>query len=344
MGKSKKISAPAPRDYKQEMLDSMAGQEAIQPRLLELERQYQPLYQKLQQEMMDRQMEYQMDSYGKAIPRSAELSGQYAQAMQPVYGQIGSSAMDAYRTGMGASAMGLYDQMNASANADLQSGRQLSPEQAQAAQQAAREAMAARGLSGNQAVAQEVMNTYQMQNAREDRARNYASNVYGIGQGNFQNAMATYGNPMLNQANAYSPANLYGTAYNMSQGLGAQIFNPESQYNANLITANRKEAMDVQIANQQASNSRTNAIIGGVGAIAGAAMGNPALFAASTAGSSAMNLGANSNLYSPLPSWGSSITGASPYNIGSANLGMSMSGSSFGSGGLSMGGLNTRGY
>lgn len=283
---SKKISAPKPRDYKQEMLDSMAGQEAIQPRLLELERQYQPLYQKLQQEMMDRQMEYQMDSYGKAIPKSAELSGQYAQAMQPVYGQIGTSAMDAYRTGMGASTMGLYDQMNASANADLQSGRQLSPEQAQAAQQTARQAMAARGLSGNQAVAQEVMNTYQMQNAREDRARQYAGSVYGIGQGNFQNAMATYGNSMLNQANAYSPANLYGTAYNMSQGLGAQIFNPESQYNSNLITANRKEAMDVKIANQQASNSFTSGLMGMVGAVGGAALGNPALFGASTATSS----------------------------------------------------------
>ena len=298
MGKSKKISAPAPRDYKQEMLDSMAGQEAIQPRLLELERQYQPMYQKLQQEMMDRQMEYQMDSYGKAIPRSAELSGQYAQAMQPVYGQIGTSAMDAYRTGMGASAMGLYDQMNASANADLQSGRQLSPEQAQAAQQTARQAMAARGLSGNQAVAQEVMNTYQMQNAREDRARQYAGNVYGIGQGNFQNAMATYGNPMLNQANAYSPANMYGTAYNMSQGLGAQIFNPESQYNANLITANRKEAMDVQIANQQASNASRNAIFGAVGSIAGAAMGNSALFGGGGGGGFGANAGSGG-------SWGS---------------------------------------
>ena len=36
---SKKISAPPPRDYKQEMLDAMAGQEAIQPRLLALEAQ-----------------------------------------------------------------------------------------------------------------------------------------------------------------------------------------------------------------------------------------------------------------------------------------------------------------
>lgn len=285
---AKKISAPAPRDYKQEMLDAMAGQEAIQPRLLQLERQYQPEYQKLQQEMMDRQMSYQLDSYGKAIPRSAELSGQFAQAMQPVYGQIGLAAQDAYRTGLGASTMGLYDKLNASANADLQSGRQLDPKQQQAAEQTARMAMAARGLSGNQAVAQEVMNTYQMQNAREDRARQFAGQVYGIGQGNFQNAMATYGNSMLNQANAYSPANLYNSAYNMSQGLGAQIFNPESQYNANLVTANRKEAMDVKIANAQSKSALTSGLLGAAGAIGGAFLGNPALFGATTGASAGL--------------------------------------------------------
>lgn len=312
---AKKISAPAPRDYKQEMLDAMAGQEAIQPRLLELERQYQPQYQKLQQEMMDRQMSYQMDSYGKAIPRSAELSGQYAQAMQPVYGQIGLAAQDAYRTGLGASTMGLYDQLNASANADLQSGRQLDPKQQQMAEQTARQAMAARGLSGNQAVAQEVMNTYQMQNAREDRARQFAGQVYGIGQGNFQNAMATYGNSMLNQANAYSPANLYGSAYNMSQGLGAQIFNPESQYNANLVTANRKEAMDVKIANQQASNAFTSGLMGMVGSVGGAVLGNPSLFGATTATSAGTNLG---SMFTSA-SGGTSIGGG--LNLGNYSLG-----------------------
>ena len=307
----------------------MAGQEAIQPRLLELERQYQPLYQKLQQEMMDRQMAFQMDSYGKAIPRSAELSGQYAQAMQPVFGQIGVSAQNAYRTGMGAPAMGLYDQLNASANTDLAAGRNLSPEQAQAAQQSARSAMAARGLTGNQAVAQEVMNSYQMQDARENRARQFATGVYGIGQGNFQNAMATYGNSMLNQANAYSPANLYGNAYNMSQGLGAQIFNPESQYNSNLITANRKEAMDVQIANQQASNARTNGIIGAVGAIGGAMMGNPAMFAATAGAGAVSNIGSSFTA----ASGGSSIGGGlnfGNYTLGGGGAGISnMSGGGY---------------
>jgi hypothetical protein len=159
---STKVQAPKPRDYKQEMLDAMAGQEAIQPRLLALERQYQPMYQRLQQEMMDRQMEYQLDSYGKAIPKAAALSGQFADAMAPVYGRMGELSQTAYRQGVGAPTMGLYDSLLSDASTDLASGRGLTPEMNKQAQQAAREAMAARGLSGNQAVAAEVLLNYGM--------------------------------------------------------------------------------------------------------------------------------------------------------------------------------------
>lgn len=266
---SKSVKAPAPRDYKQEMLDAMSAQEAIQPRLLALEQQYQPLYQKLQQEMMDRQMGYQLDSYGKAIPKAAELSSQYANAMTPVFGQIGEQSMQAYRQSVGGETMGLYDQMTKSAMSDLQAGTGLTPEAQKLAQQSARMAMAARGLSGNQAIAQEVLNSYQLGQAREDRARQFAGAMYAQGQQNLGQAMGMYGSQMLTQANAYSPANLYGTAYNMSQGLGAQIFQPESQYNAQLITANRKEAMDAQIANAQSRNALTSGLMGLGGSILG---------------------------------------------------------------------------
>lgn len=273
----------------------MSAQEAIQPRLLELERQYQPLYQKLQQEMMDRQVGYQMESYGKAIPKAAELSSQYATAMTPVYGQIGEQSMQAYRQGIGAETMGLYDQMTRSAMTDLQAGTTLTPEAQKLAQQSARQAMAARGLSGNQAVAQEVLNSYQLGQAREDRARQFAGTMYSQGQQNLGQAMGMYGNQMLTQSNAYSPVATYGTAYNMSQGLGAQVFNPESQYNAQMITANRKEAMDAQIANAQSKNALTSGLLGAAGMLGGGLLANPALFGASTVSAGA-GLGATGSL------------------------------------------------
>jgi hypothetical protein len=251
------------------MRDAITAQIEIQPQLLASESQYQPQYQKLQQEMMDNQLKFQAESYGKFIPQAAQLSSQYATAMSPVYGQIGESAMGAYRQGMGAETMGLYDTMNQQAMEGLQAGSGLTAQMSQQAQQAARAAMAARGLTGNQAVAQEVLGSYNMGVAREDRARQYAQSTYGLGAQNAQQAMGTYGSQMLTQANAYSPANMYGSAYNMSQGLGAQIFQPESQYNSALIGANRQEAMQVKMANQQASNALTNSIIGAVGSVAG---------------------------------------------------------------------------
>lgn len=266
---AKKISAPPPRDYAQEMKDAINAQIEIQPKLLASEREYQPQYQQLQQEMMDKQLKFQAESYGKFIPQAAELSSQYATAMSPVYGQIGEQAMGAYRQGVGAQAMGLYDTMSQQAMEGLQAGTGLTAQMTQQSQQAARAAMAARGLTGNQAVAQEVLGGYNMGLAREDRARQYAGSMYTQGQQNFQQAMGTYGSQMLTQANAYSPANMYGSAYNMSQGLGAQIFQPESQYNSALIGANRQEAMSVKMANQQASNAFTSGLMGMGGAVLG---------------------------------------------------------------------------
>ena len=199
---STKVEAPKPRDYKQELLDAMAGQEAIQPRLLQLERQYQPLYQKMQQEMMDRQMEYQLDSYGKAIPRAAALSGQFADAMAPVYGKMGEQSLTAYRQGLGSGTAGLYDTLLSQAQGDLAAGRNLTPEMTWQANNAAREAMTARGLSGNQGIQAEILNNYAYGTDRENAARQFAGNVYGFGQGNFQNAMATYGQQFLGQSAA----------------------------------------------------------------------------------------------------------------------------------------------
>ena len=265
---STKVEAPKPRDYKQEMLDAMAAQESIQPRLIQLERQYQPLYQKLQQDLMDRQMDYQLDSYGKAIPKAAALSGQFADAMAPIYGKMGEQSQMAYRQGMGSQTMGLYDTLLNQATGDLAAGRELTPEMNKMSQQAAREAMSARGLSGNQAIMSEVLNNYSMGQDRQDRARQFAGNVYGFGQGNFQNAMAIYGNQLIGQSAQYSPAALYNSAYGMSQGLGAQIFQPESQYNANLVTANQSNEMQAKMATAANKAAITSAAIGAVGGVA----------------------------------------------------------------------------
>ena len=265
---SKKVVAPAPRDYAAEMRGALKAQIQMQPELLAAERQYQPLYQQLQQQMMDRQTAYQLDSYGKIMPKSAELTSQFADTMSPIYGRMGEQARGAYEQGLGADTMGLYSTMQRQVQEGLNAGYGLTPDMERQAQQSARAAMTARGLTGSgQGVAQEVLNSYNLGQNRYQTALANANSAYGLGANQFGNAMTLYGSQMLNQTANYNPANIYANAYGMSQGLGAKIFQPESQYNASLITANRKEAMDAQIANAQSQSALTSGIMGLGGAL-----------------------------------------------------------------------------
>jgi hypothetical protein len=223
--------------------------------------------------------------------------------------------------------------MMASAQGDLNAGREMTPQMQQMAQQTARQAMAARGLSGNQAVAQEIMNSYQMQNAREDRARQFANSMYGAGVNQTASAMGLYGNPLMTQLNAVSPTSLLGTAGQMSQSLGTKIFQPESQYNAALQSNNQGIQAQINSANAQAQAGWASGLMGMAGSLGGAILKNPNLVGNNNNGGGATYGGTNPSIYSPLPSYGSSITGASPYNVGGASLGGGgLGGAAFGGG------------
>ena len=280
---SKKIKAPPPRDYKQEMLDAMSAQEAIQPRLLALEQQYTPQYLKLMEQGISSGVEGMGRLFGQAQGISGGLQQNYLGMQAPIYGQVGEAAMGAYQRSLDSGTRGIYASMQQSAQNDLAAGRNLTPEMERLAQQSARSAMAARGLSGNQAIGQEVLNSYQLGQFREDRARQFGAGMYSAGLAQTQSANAMYGMPLMQQMAAFSPAGLVQGGSGMYTGMGAQIFQPESQYNSALIGANRQEAMQVKMANQQASNSLTNSIIGGVATIGGAMITGGASVAAAGA-------------------------------------------------------------
>lgn len=266
---SKKVETPPPRDYKQEMLDAMSAQEAIQPRLLALEQQYTPLWQETQRKALLNQQNIQNELYAQQIPKSAELASQYASAMAPAFGQIGASARSAYEQTLDPSLRGILGTLGQQASEGLTLGSALSQAETQQAQQAARAAMAARGLTGNQAISQEVLNTYGMGQARQLQRQQLASQVYGMGQNQASQAMGLYGTSLMNQAQAFSPVGSYQMATGANQALGPSLFQPESQYNAQLITANRKEAMDAQIANAQSRNALTGGLMSMAGSIVG---------------------------------------------------------------------------
>jgi hypothetical protein len=273
-----KQKAPPPRSYLGEMQDALNAQAGIQDRLLGLEEQYTPLYQQLQQKTLQGQMGTLGSLYRDAGNLSAGLQGDYLSMQAPIYGQVGQASMDAYQQSLDPATKGLYASMMQSAQNDLSAGRNLTPQMQQLAQQSARQAMAARGLSGNQAVAQEVLNSYQMQNAREDRARQFAGQMYGAGIGQTQAAMGLYGNPLMTQLNAVSPTSLLGTAGQMSQGLGTKIFQPESQYNAALQSNNQGIQSQINSANAQANAGWASGMMGMAGSLGGALLKNPNLF------------------------------------------------------------------
>lgn len=240
------------------------------PRLINLERQYTPLWQQQQKEALMGQQKIQNELYAQQIPESARLTGEYADAMAPAYGKIGASARSAYEQTLDPSVRGILGTLGQQAQEGLTLGSALSQAETKQAQQASRAAMASRGMQmGNQAVALEALNTYGMGQARQAQRQQLASSVYGMGQGSASQAMGMYGGGLLGAAQAFSPVGSYQMAMSANQGLGPQFFQPESQYNAQMITANRKEAMDAQIANAQSRSGLMSGLMGMTGSIIG---------------------------------------------------------------------------
>lgn len=273
------IKAPPPRSYLGEMQSALDAQAGMQGNLINLERLYTPQWQQLQQQNLIGAMGNLNTLYGSAIPQSEILSNQMAASQGRVYAGVGQQARNAYQQTLDPTTAGLYSTMAQQASQGLASGRNLDAQETRMAQGAARAAMAARGMQmGNQSIAAEVLNSYNLANAREDRARQFATNVYGVGAQNAQQAMTMYGVPLMTQLGAISPTGLMGQASGYNAGLGAKLFQPESQYNANLISANRQEEMQAKMANQQAKAGMISAGIGALGMAAGGFLGNAGLF------------------------------------------------------------------
>ena len=275
--KAPKISAPTNRSYLGEMQDALKSQGAIQNQLLDLEGKYTPQYQALQQQTLMGQMDTLGNLYNYSNPLTQKLQTEYAGMQLPLYGAIGQGANQAYQSGLGEQTMGLYNTMQRQAKEGLDAGYGLTPEMQRQAQQSARAAMSARGLAGgNQGIAQEVLNSYALGNQRYQQSLGNAQQAYGLGVNQFGGAMQTYGQPLMQQIQAYSPTAMYGQAVTGSQMLGAKLFQPESQYNAGVYGANQSNQMQTSMANAQIAASQQAAQMGMLGSLGGSALGGMA--------------------------------------------------------------------
>lgn len=169
----------------------------------------------------------------------------------------------------------LIDEMNKQAMQGLQAGQGLTPQETRAAQQAARAAFAARGMAtGNQAIASEILNNYNLGASREAQRRQFAGQVFGMNQ-------ASMGDPMLQILGRPSTLIQQGQGFGSQAQAGSQVgnlFNPESTYAGGIYNQNWQGKLQANIAN--ASNS-WGALGGGLqafGHIGGGLLGNSKLF------------------------------------------------------------------
>ena len=268
------VDAPEARNYLNEMQSALGAQTGIQNQLISAEQQYIPQWQAVQQQALAGQMGTLGNLYGNAIPQSEALQGQMLASQGGLYNQVGGYARNAYQQTLDPTTAGLYNTMAQQAQQGLASNGALSDQEMRMAQGASRAAMAARGMQmGNQAIAGEVLNSYNLSNQRQQQQRQYAGQVYGIGQQNATQAMSMYGQPLMSQMNQFSAPSMLAQAQQMYGGLGSKLFQPESQYNAQLISANQQNEMQARMATAQNKAGMLGGIMKMAGSLGGAAIG-----------------------------------------------------------------------
>ena len=273
-GKKKKVSAPPPRSYLGEMSEALDAQRSILPRIEEGEIAAQDVYGALQERSMMGQLGVLQNLYGAYAPAGAEMAAYNLDTFAPMYGAAAQYATGTMRQGIGAPGMSLLDTMTGQAQEGLNAGQNMTAADLAFAQQGSRAANAARGLNmSGMGIANEILNTFKMRTAREDRARQYAQSVFGLNQGIATLGQQLYGQPITALASAMSPTTLMGQATGFINAQGPQFMQPESQYMANVKGANQNAQLQTNMANAQISAGRQAGLMSMLGSIGGGVMG-----------------------------------------------------------------------
>jgi hypothetical protein len=162
----------------------------------------------------------------------------------------------------------LIETLNAQAMSALQQNGALTPEQQRFALQTARIGMADRGLAmGNQGLAADVLGTYQLTEARRTAAQQNAGAVLGL---NKQFTADPFQAILGRQGQAFNAGmNQQQFASGFSQSIGPRLFNPESQYAADLSNSNQQTAAAYAAARAQVQSATIGAVGSAIGGIGG---------------------------------------------------------------------------
>jgi hypothetical protein len=252
------VSAPEPRNYGQETRDTLQAQLDLAPQKYAAEAQFAPKYQALQLGLLQ-----------QATP---ELLRLYKEQIAPTMGEVEAAARSRSRTGDIAdiSALGpqaraaikaaspeqaaLVDTLTAQAQSGLAAGSRLTPEQQRMVEQQTRSGLAARGLAqGPSGALQEAVRSQMAGAGLQQQRQQQAMGALQAGQG-------VYGDVF--QQVLGRPSQAFGASQGFVGQAGGfnpgQLFNPESQYAANLIGGNQQQ----QLAARTASAANSTALIG----------------------------------------------------------------------------------
>ena len=252
------VSAPEPRNYGQETRDTLQAQLDLAPQKYAAEAQFAPKYQALQLGLLQ-----------QATP---ELLRLYKEQIAPTMGEVEAAARSRSRAGDIAdiSALGpqaraaikaaspeqaaLADTLTAQAQSGLAAGSRLTPEQQRMVEQQTRSGLAARGLAqGPSGALQEAVRSQMAGAGLQQQRQQQAMGALGASQGVYGDVFQqVLGRP--SQAFAGSQSFL-GQAQGFNPG---QLFNPESQYAANIMSGNQQS----QLAARTASAANPTALIG----------------------------------------------------------------------------------
>ena len=252
------VEAPAPRDYGKETAETLRAQLDLAPEKYAAEAKYAPQYQALQLGLLK-----------SATPELLQL---YKEQIAPTMGEVEAAARSRSRAGdiadierLGPQARAaikaaspeqaaLADTLTAQAQSGLAAGSRLTPDQQRMVEQQTRSGLAARGLAqGPSGALQEAVRSQMAGAGLQQQRQQQAMGALGASQG-------VYGDVF--QQVLGRPSQAFGASQGFigqAQGFNpGQLFNPESQYAANLIGGNQQ----AQLAARTASAANTTALIG----------------------------------------------------------------------------------
>lgn len=275
-----KVSAPPPRNYGQETRDTLQAQIDLNPALLRSEQETRPGWTDLELQST-RDALFGTGSnrglialYEDIEPRLSRLSaeGQSRQRAADLadvesYGPTVQRALRAADPAKYA----LLDELNSQSLAELRSGSRLSSSEQREVEQYVRAGQSARGMGlGPADVYSEAMTLGSAGRELAERRKRNAMALVQMNQGvSADPYLAILGRPSSALGQSASVA---GQGMSLLDSLGPRMFQPESQYGADLYEGNYQGALAARTATAANRGSMFGGLLGALGSLGGAAI------------------------------------------------------------------------